>query len=344
MEQLNSGTFEYPVITGNLQIDVVNLGGVDVRGPEAIVANRWMLLKDGDNQEMRDTPAALAQEILAGAPWFHRLYCPVRTFPLPNGEAVTLYFRAAGPDAPYQFSTMMGEDVPASAQAVRHWWSDAATLAFADADTAVWLGTQPLPFRQAIIPQHGARLTAADLTADANPLIVVSRYETRQLQEALSPQYEFVQEIAHGEFTVGMYFRSQRAMVDTGVAGGWPGLAVEWVRTWRAGTAGAVVPVALKLTAASPAGAQAVSVRLVSQDGNIAAQQDKIVGPEPRRFLLFVPPDVAPGCYTLQFVLYDTATLEPILDTRGKESVIATQVAIASPALPRAGVCGVSKD
>ena len=169
MEQLNSGNFEYPIMLNHMPIRVANLGGVDLQGIESVVAKRWILLKNGDNSEMTDAPTAMVQEILQGAPWFHKLYGPVKNYSLPNGEEVTLYRRAAGPDSPEQFSTLMSEDVPASAQTVRDWSSENATLAFADADTAVWLGTQPLPFRQAIIPKSGARLQLSDLAGSGGP-------------------------------------------------------------------------------------------------------------------------------------------------------------------------------
>ncbi len=250
MEQLNSGTFEYPIMLNDMPIHVANLGGIDVRGPEAVVANRWILLKSGDNSEMTEAPTALVQEILEGAPWFHKLYSPVRSFPLPNGEVVTLYRRAAGPDWPEQFSTLMGKDVPASAETVRAWSSGESTLAFADADTAVWLGTQPLPFEQAIIPQSGAKLQVADLAEVDGPLIVVSRYETKEMREALSTEFALVQEVANGEFTVGMYFRSQRPLVEVETKAAWrPGLELAQLRTWPDVAPGQVLPVESRILA-----------------------------------------------------------------------------------------------
>ena len=340
MEQLNSGTFEYPIMLNNMPIDVANLGGIDVHGPDAIVANRWILLKNGDNREMTEVPTALVQEILAGAPWFTKLYSPIRTFSLPNGEIVTLYRRAAGPDWPYQFSTIIGKDAPASAKVVRDWSSDETTLAFAEADTAVWLGTQPLPFRKAVIPQHGARLQVSDLAAVDGTLIVVSRYETEELQEALSAEFSFVQEIAGGEFTVGMYFRSQRPLVDANAKVSWPGLNVHRLRTWHDLTPGEVVPIDLEFTAGKRDGEQAISVRLVNPEGRVVAQQDKAIAPQMGTFLLFLPPDAAPGCYKLQLVLYDPVTLKPIPDEKGRDEVFAANVDVVTKTEPHHAPCG----
>jgi 4-amino-4-deoxy-L-arabinose transferase-like glycosyltransferase len=334
MEQLNSGTFEYPILAGGLPIDVVNLGGIDVRGPEAIIANRWVLVKNGDNREMTDAPEALVQEIAAGAPWFHKLYSPVHVFDLPNGEAVTLYCRAAGPDLPYQFSTLMANDVPASAQVIRDWWSDVATLAFAEADTAVWLGTQPLPLRNAIIPLPGGRLSATDLAGVAGPVIVVSRYETEELRDALSPEFAFVQETTNGEFTVGLYVRTRRPATVIDAEAAWPGIRLQALRTWRSVLPGDVLPLELEFAGQMAAHGLAISARLVDRQGIVVAQQDKALenaGAGAETFLLFVPPAATPGRYGLELVLYDAQTLAPIPDTHGRTDVVAAAVDVAAP-------------
>ncbi len=339
MEQLNSGTFEYPIMLNDMPIHLANLGGIDVRGPEAVIANRWILLKSGDNREMTEVPTALVQEMLGGAPWFRKLYSPVRSFSLPNGEVVTLYRRAAGPDLPEQFSTLMGKDVPDSAEVVRGWSSDESTLAFADADTAVWLETQPLPMREAIIPQAPGRLKAADLVGVEGPLIVVSRYETQAMREAITPEFTPVQEVTNGEFTVGLYFRSQRPVVAVGTGAAWPGFAVAQLRTWPDAAPGEVLPIELDFSASAQDGERAVSVRLVDSQGSVVAQQDKAQA-EAETFLLFVPPAAAPGCYSVQLVLYDPATLQAIPDAAGRESVEVAAVTVAPKGAVRHAGCG----
>lgn len=342
MEQLNSGNFEYPIMLNNMPIHVANLGGVDLRGPESVIANRWILLKNGDNSEMTDAPTALVQEILGGAPWFHKLYSPVKSFPLPNGEVVTLYRRAAGPALPEQFSTLMGRDLPDSAQIVRDWSSSESTLAFADADTAVWLGTQPLPFRHAVIPEGGAKLQVSDLEGVEGPLIVVSRYETNEMREALSTEFAPVQEATNGEFTVGMYFRSQRPLVGVETKTAWPGLDVTRLQTWPDVVPGQVLPVKLEFDAGGQEGDRALSVRLVDAQGSVVAQQDKALGADAGTFLLFVPPTAAPGCYSLQLVLYDPSTLQPIQDAGGKNEVAAAKMEVGTEAKAQRGACDSS--
>ena len=171
------------------------------------------------------------------------------------------------------------------------------------------------------------------------PLIVVSRYETKEMREALSAEFALVQEVANGEFTVGMYFRSQRPLVEVETKAAWPGLEAAQLRTWPDVVPGQVLPVELAFSTGAQVGERAVSVRLVDPQGSVVAQQDKPVAPEMSTFLLFVPPDAAPGCYRLELVVYDPATLQPIADTEGENDVVAATIAVRAETEPRHGTC-----
>ena len=171
------------------------------------------------------------------------------------------------------------------------------------------------------------------------PLIVVSRYETNEMREALSAEFALVQEVANGEFTVGMYFRSQRPLVEVETKAAWPGLEAAQLRTWPDVAPGQVLPVELAFSTGEQAGERAVSVRLVDSQGSVVAQQDKPVAPEMSTFLLFVPPKAAPGCYSLELVVYDPATLQPIADTEGENDVVAATIAVRAETEPRHGTC-----
>ena len=63
------------------------------------LANRWLLVKDGDNSNVGPPGQAVIDGIehpdARGYQLFHQLYTPVQVFPLPDGDTVTLYFRAA---------------------------------------------------------------------------------------------------------------------------------------------------------------------------------------------------------------------------------------------------------
>ena len=170
-------------------------------------------------------------------------------------------------------------------------------------------------------------------------LIVVSRYKTKEMREAISPEFALVQEAANGEFTVGMYFRSPqpRAAVATNAA--WPGLELAQLRTWPDVAPGEVLPVDLAFTTSEQAGERAVSVRLVDPQGGVVAQQDRGVAPEQTTFLLFVPPKAAPGCYSLELVLYDPATLQPIADVGGRDNVVTGGVEVETEGELRPGGC-----
>ena len=53
------------------------------------------------------------------------------------------------------------------------------------------------------------------------------------------------------------------------------------------------------------------SLRLISAQGDLVAQQDTTLS-EAVSVQLFVPPDVAPGAYTLFLLVYVDETLEPV--------------------------------
>ena len=69
------------------------------------------------------------------------------------------------------------------------------------------------------------------------------------------------------------------------------------------------------------------------------AQQDRPLAAAMDPFLLFVPPQAAPGCYSLELVVYDPATLQPIADVAGKNAAVAAAIAVGTTAEPPHGAC-----
>ena len=319
---IHQGVFEYPILNGGLPVDLASLNGPNLTGPHDVIANQWLLLKDGDNREMAPLSQQVSANIQAGAPWFAQLYSRAAAWLLPDGDTVTLYRRAAGPAAPYQFSTILYGDLPPLAATVRAWWSDAATLAFTDADTAVWLGTQDVPLDNVVIPAPGARLTPTDLDGVTGTVIVISRYDTPEFQQWLGASLDYVQEASSGEFTATLYGKPDRPLVPMPVSAEWPGLAVAQIETLPAVRPGEVIPVALAPTgalAAPEAAPHNVSLRLLDPAGQQVAQQDTALAGGDLRLALFVPPGAPPGEYTLAVLVYDAATLAPLPTVDGTE-------------------------
>lgn len=64
-------------------------------------------------------------------------------------------------------------------------------------------------------------------------------------------------------------------------------------------------------------GAHKVSLRLISETGDLVAQQDAPLTAA-MKLTLFVPPDAVPGAYTLFLMVYVSETLEPVQTTDGQ--------------------------
>jgi hypothetical protein len=227
----------------------------------------------------------------------------------------------------------VGEDIPPIADAVRSWWSDEATLAFATADAAVWLGTQQIPFDNAIIPAGASDLQPEALQDVTGTLIVVSRYHTPIFQAWLNEEFRYVQEVSSGEFTASLYARPERPLEARPAAAAWPGFRLAELRSWASLAPGEVLPVELTLEDTAGKGfdgATKLSARLVAPDGSTVAQQDTTAADGLLALSLFVPPGAAPGTYTLELLAYDAVTLAPIPAVDGAAQVVLAPVEVAA--------------
>jgi hypothetical protein len=314
---LHGGSFEYPILVEERAIDLTSLAGPRLKGIPDILRNQYILTKDGDNREMAAPAQAMAAQLLAGAPWFQALYGLMSVYSLPNGETAFLYRRSEGPPDPYQFSTIVGADLPVVAGAVRDWWSPGATLAFATPETAVWLGTQDVPLAQAIIPGPGTELQPGQLADVQKTLIVATRYRTSEFQEWLGRRFRYITEVQGGEFTATLYGRVDRPLEPIAVDAAWPALSVTSLATRPEIARGDPLPLDFTL-AGQLDGTWKISARLVDRAGAVIWQQDTAAVPGELALTLFVPPNASPGEYTLHFVVYNAATQEAAVDVAGQ--------------------------
>jgi 4-amino-4-deoxy-L-arabinose transferase-like glycosyltransferase len=326
---LHAGTFRYELALAGAPVSVRTLAGPRLEGVHNIIANQWLLIKDGDNRELAPPQRALLDQILAGAPWFTQLYRPVKRYDLPNGEHLDLYRRPEGPADPWQFSTMMGTDLPPIAETLRSWWSDGATLAYAEPEVAVWLGSLPLPSAEAIIPAPGQVLTPADVAGVEGPLLVALRYSTEEFQRWLDQEFLWVQEVTSGEFTLILYAPRTQALTALPVTGGWPEVAVTAVRTRPQVAPGDVTTVVIE-TESRDAHERKVSLRLLDPAGAVIAQRDAPVTPEMVTGFL-VPPAAQPGAYQVTALLYDPVTLAPIATDAGAGELLVATIQVVAP-------------
>jgi hypothetical protein len=179
-----------------------------------------------------------------------------------------------------------------------------------------------------VIPAPGARLAPADLDGVTGTVIAVSRYDTPQFQEWLGESLAYVQEVSSGEFTATLYGKPDRPLVPMPVQAAWPGLSITRIETLPQLRPGEVLPIVLA-PVGTPGTPHNVSLRLLDPAGQQVAQQDTPLTGEPLHLALFVPPDAAPGDYTLAALVYNATTLAPLPDSRGAELVPLATVTVA---------------
>ncbi len=294
LASLHSGSFEYDIIHDARPVDLITLTNPQVHGINDVITNQWLLIKDGDNGELNSLQRGIVEQMLARIPWFASLYDLVKSYHFPNGDTAYLYRRNTGPADPYQFSTIVSADLPPVADAIRRWWSQSATLAYATPETAVWLGTQALPpDEHAIIPAGGGDLQPGDLAGVKRTLIVASRYRTSDFQAWLDKQFRYVTEVRSGEFAASLYGRVDQPLAPVPVDAAWPSLRVTSLATWPQVKPGDPLPVEAALDGQLD-GTWKVSARLVDASGAMLWQQDTPAVEEKVSLTLFVPPSTPP--------------------------------------------------
>lgn len=90
----------------------------------------------------------------------------------------------------------------------------------------------------------------------------------------------------------------------------WPDLELTALQSLTTTPIAAALPVQMRWRGHTD-GSYKVSLRLISAQGDLVAQQDTTLS-EAVSVQLFVPPDVAPGAYTLFLLVYVDETLEPV--------------------------------
>jgi len=301
--ELHRGTLRYLAARERLNLTIAPLTEHTGAGWGDLFANRWLLLKDGDNSAVRAPGQALLARIAAHDPLFDQLYTPVKEYPLPGGDTATLYMRD-GPRQPRAYPVILIETAPV-AEALNAWWSPGATLVFGDRDVAVWLAVHGLNADRVLLPGRddaGFPEALADLTGT---IFVVSRYE-HAARDVVAAHSYFARTVVSGDTALDVFGRPTQPLQLLESASPWAELTVDALRSLPTLTPGEVLPVELALTS-HDARALKLSLRLVAPDGSVVAQNDAPADPAVRLGLL-LPPGAAPGEYALAAVLYDPAT------------------------------------
>jgi hypothetical protein len=338
--EVNRGAFRYLVALREQNLKIMTLTEQENRGWGEVLANRWLLVKDGDNANVAAPGQAVLRSIddpaARGYSLFHQLYTPLRTFPLPNGDTVTLYFRGAGPRQPLDYPVILNETAPIAAN-FNAWWSPGATGVFDTADTAVWLGLHNLRAGSVLIAEPTAAPSAAPspaanlapaptapftatVEALTGTIFFISRHDAAEARAAVAANSYLARVVQSGPTTLEVYGRPTGALVPLPATQPWAELDIAALRGLPTVQAGGVLPLELDARATVDRPLK-LSVRLLDVQGHTIAQNDIAVDPtQTQRFGLFVPPGVVTGPYQLQAILYDPATLTPLPTRAGTDA------------------------
>ncbi len=311
--EVHRGLFRYLAARDKLNLTIMALTEPDSRGWSDALANRWLLVKDGDNGHVAAPGQAMLDRIAAGDALFHALYAPAATYPLPDGDTVTLY-RRDGPRQPQEYPVITIETTPI-ADALNQWSGGDATLVFGDRDTALWTAIHDIHAGTALLPDATGAY-AEPLDRLAGTIFVVTRYDRAAL-DAVGDAYP-ARDLVSGDTTLSVYGRPVAPLEALPATSPWAEFSIEALRTLPTIRAGDVLPVEMTLAPAD-ATPLSLSVRLLAADGTVVAQHDAPVAKGVRLGLL-APATLAPGTYTLGAVLYDPATFAVFPDRGGSEA------------------------
>jgi hypothetical protein len=307
---------------------------------ETVLSSQWVLVKDGNNKDVEEAGLALIDRITAGDPLFEAVYEPEKTFQLPNEERVTLYHRRAGPGLP-EIDLEQDATARSAAEFIGANWSGSATLLYAAADPAIWVGRlDPSRERVSLLasdPDDAIR-HAQELTGT---VFVVLDPSANEVEGWLNQNTFKAAEVGNDALWVAVYGLPEDAPEQHGEIVDWMPKAAEGndgqvhslasVSTWATATPGEVLPV--ELAAQGEMDGRKWSVRLEDGSGQAVAANDRPVLPFDRIGLL-VPPDTVAGEYALTVRSYDGASLEPHVSVADGSDVVTVATVRISASTP----------
>ncbi len=299
---------------------------------EMLLSSQWLLAKDGDNRDMEEAGRALLDRIGGGDPVFGALYAVAERWPLANGETVTLYRRTAGPGFP-QALPEQTEPLRAVADAIGAAWSAHATLVYANPAAAVWVGRFDPPAglpqaRVRVLPEEDAAAWEA-LAPITGTVLLVQGEDDTALAARLEQEGVKALEAGDGLAWVSIVGRDALPLVEQNPRARWGPVVLEAVRLPAQIAPGQVLPVEIGAAGGEESPAK-LSLRLLNASGAVVAGADRALLATDRAGL-FVPPQTPPGTYTVAALLYDPATLAPIPDDAGRETVPLAEVSVSLP-------------
>lgn len=311
---LNRGSFSYYIRTNQINAQIVPLTAERSQGWFDTLSAPWVLVKDGNNHDISPPAQDVVQRIFGGDPIFHALYQEVKHYPLPNGETAYLYHRSRGPGRPLDLPQRV-EQTGLVAEAIRTAWSPHASLLYATADLAVWVGMHD-PARERVQLLDGEGATGVEtLEALTDTVLVVWNHEAVALQQWLNEHAFRAYEVGDDFAAVAVYGRPRQPLQPLTPDAAWADFQIEQVATTPALQPGQVLPITLAVSGTVPPGTK-VSLRLLDPQGTMVASHDRFLQAQDRLGLL-VPPLALAGTYQVVAVVYNEATLLPLPDRHG---------------------------
>ncbi len=331
--EVHRGIFRYLSTRAEKNLTIMALTEEDSRGWSDVLANRWLLINEGDNSGVAEPGQRVIERVEGGDLLFHQLYHPVKRYPIPSGDTIVLYQRTAGPSQPLEYPVVLIESA-AIADAINAQSSPAATLFFSNADVATWVGIHDLTVENVVIAEEGgAQIEQGQaLLKDATgTLLVATRYDSSEMLDALRATSYVVSESGDGDFRLTTVGRPSRETVSLPVTAEWHAVQVTSLTGYDRADPGEVLPIDMAV-AGQIDGSLKMSVRLVDPNGQTVAQQDVTLMPSVKLGLL-VPPHGVAGDYTLAAVVYDTNTVEPLLDQTGNQVANLSEITVSDSRL-----------
>lgn len=325
-DQVHRGLLKYIMsVEGRPLVEIKDLTENSSRGWYDLLSAQWLLSKDGDNRNVEAGGLALIERLRTGDPLFQALYQPVQDYPLPNGETVTLYHRTRGPGRPHDLPLQL-EQTAVVAEAIRQAWSKHATLVYANADEAVWVGIHdPAAAPVQLLGEN----PAADLAALAQlrgTLLIVWDHQAGALQSWLDEHAYRTYEVGDDFAAVAIYGMPIQALQPLAAKAAWSNLTLVRLQSYPTVRPGEVLPLRIEWNGSVPEPVK-LSLRLLSPDGTVLASHDRPVLPSDH-LGLFVPPQTPAGVYMLAAVLYDASTLTNLPDLTGNQAPVLTTIQV----------------
>lgn len=305
--EIHRGPYRYLIDAQALDIELTALTEKTNQWGD-LFAQQWILVKDGSNHDVEEPGRAAIARIASGDGLFELLYRVGEQYPLPNGDTATLYHRVAGPAFPRLAPDWMDATAPL-ADALNRWWTPDSLLLLPDPNTSVWLAAHGLRADRAMWLESGT------IPDDATLLFALLTPDMHDARARLEQQGYHALDVPGERATLALYGQPHGPLTEIPVRARWGSLRLAGLRSQPTLHTGEVLPLELRLTGEIPPTLK-LSVRLLDPSGATIAQNDRAVS-ESVRLGLFLPPDAAPGSYTVALVLYDSATLEALPNEQG---------------------------